>query len=531
MPIMKQKLLLNSFIVKLKKGEFKMKKTTAAILIISVILSTLCFGAVYADGSDPFAGKDTVNIAYIGGSITEGWGVNSDSESWVSRVSEYFNNKYPDKTINHYNEGIGGTDSLFGFYRLEQDVIRKNPDLVFVEYAVNDGYRTRPDDSAENTNKKKAEIIRDMEGIVRALSSMPNSPYIIFIYTTQDYRYMYDDNSETHQLVADHYGIPSIDMQPLVEKHIADGGTIADWLNNDGNINFYDKTGALVQNKTTYVHPNANGYKAYADEIIRCLETGDYYKKAKTDVSWMSENKRDTIMRSAKLLPEMFIGDWQEGPTGALIGKKESDVRGFLGHKAGNSFSYDFYGTAIGLETRQYNEGGSVKIEIDGKEIASRASSYGSSSTGNPRLALTVENLDKGFHNIKCTIISDTKTKFWLDRLFVNDGEQSYNSGIVVKHRLLNSSGTEISTPAADEMNRVELIIKNETQNSLNDKALLCIYSGDMLKGVSSMSLAIEPNETVTMGIGTVIESGDRIKLLQWDSYETLKPLYDTVIY
>ena len=58
-----------------------------------------------------------------------------------------------------------------------------------------------------------------------------------------------------------------------------------------------------------------------------------------------------------------------------------------------------------------------------------------------------------------------------------------------------------------------------------------CIYSGDMLKGVSSMSLAIEPNETVTMGIGTVIESGDRIKLLQGDSYETLKPLYDTVIY
>lgn len=509
-----------------------MKKITAAVLVITVMMSMLCFCGVYADGNDPFAGKNTVNIAYIGGSITEGWGANNPSEeSWVSRISKYFDEKYPDKTINHFNKGIGGTDSTYGFYRLEQDVIRNNPDLVFVEYAVNDGYRTRPDDTAENTAKKKAEIVRDMEGIVRTLSSMPNPPYIIFVYTTQDYRNLYDDNSETHQLVAEHYGIPSIDMQPLVEKHIAGGGTIADWLNNDGNINYYDKNGTLVQNKTTYVHPNAAGYQAYAEEIKRCLETGDYYKRANTNVSWMSENKRDTVMRSVKLLPEMFIGDWQEGPTAATIGMQESEVRGFLGNKAGNSFSYDFYGTAIGLETRQYSEGGSVKIEIDGKEISTRASSYGSSATGNPRLAFTVEDLDKGFHNIKCTIISGAKTKFWLDRVFVNDGEQSYDSGMVVKHRLLDLAGGEISAPKAGEMNSIELIVKNESNSSINNKALLCIYSGDMLKSVSSLNLNLGSNETITYGIGTVIESGDRIKLLQWDSYETLKPMYNAIVY
>ena len=111
-------------------------------------------------------GED-VTVAYIGGSITEG---DNKPTCYAARSYDYFVEtfaKNPDKC--HYvNAGISGTPSVLGSLRLENDVLNHNPDIVFVEYAVNDGGE---------------DIYYDAyESIIRACLEHESKPAIILLF-------------------------------------------------------------------------------------------------------------------------------------------------------------------------------------------------------------------------------------------------------------------------------------------------------------------------------------------------------------
>ena len=77
-----------------------------------------------------------LTVAFIGGSITAGsvaipgGGYADISANWLGR--------YITKDLKYVNAGIGGTESSFGMARFERDVLSKDPDIIFIEYAVND---------------------------------------------------------------------------------------------------------------------------------------------------------------------------------------------------------------------------------------------------------------------------------------------------------------------------------------------------------------------------------------------------------
>jgi lysophospholipase L1-like esterase len=62
---------------------------------------------------------------------------------------------FPQLTVTEIVAGLPGTGSNLGACRLERDVLRHRPDLLFVEFAVND------------TGSPPERIERSMEGIVR----------------------------------------------------------------------------------------------------------------------------------------------------------------------------------------------------------------------------------------------------------------------------------------------------------------------------------------------------------------------------
>jgi len=141
----------------------------------------------------------TVRIGYLGGSITAqpGWRV-------LSR--KWFQKQYPNAKVDEINAAIGGTGSDLGVFRLQHDVLRFKPDLLFVEFAVNDG--GAPPDRIQKT----------MEGIVRQTWKADPTIDICYVYTlTQG---MLKDlqagklprAASAMEGVADHYGIPSIHM-------------------------------------------------------------------------------------------------------------------------------------------------------------------------------------------------------------------------------------------------------------------------------------------------------------------------------
>src|SRR4051812_42139077 len=108
-----------------------------------------------------------VKIAYFGGSITA-------QEGWRPKTLAYFQKTYPNAKITQINAAIGGTGSDLGVFRLKHDVLDFKPDLLFVEFAVNDG------------GQSPANIFKYMEGIVRQTwKELPNCD-ICYVYTVTD---------------------------------------------------------------------------------------------------------------------------------------------------------------------------------------------------------------------------------------------------------------------------------------------------------------------------------------------------------
>jgi len=150
------------------------------------------------------AGK-AVRIAYLGGSITA-------QKGWRPKTLAWFGEQYPDARVSEINAAIGGTGSDLGCFRLAHDVLRHDPDLLFVEFAVNDG-------GAPPEN-----IYRSMEGIVRQTWRHDPTTDICFVYTITKslvgpmLQGQFPRAASADERVAEHYAIPSIHMAMEVAR-------------------------------------------------------------------------------------------------------------------------------------------------------------------------------------------------------------------------------------------------------------------------------------------------------------------------
>lgn len=138
-------------------------------------------------------------VAYLGGSITAQTG-------WRVKSLAYFNKKYPNCKFSEINAAIGGTGSDLGVLRIDHDVFLGKPDLLFVEFAVNDA------------GQQPEEIARAMEGIVRKTWRSFSECDICFVYTFTEALLPelktgnFNRSAATMEVIADHYGIPTIHM-------------------------------------------------------------------------------------------------------------------------------------------------------------------------------------------------------------------------------------------------------------------------------------------------------------------------------
>jgi acyl-CoA thioesterase I len=58
---------------------------------------------------------------------------------WVNQLRNFFNQKYPG-LVTVTNSGASGMWSGWGVDNLEERILKKNPDVVFIEFAINDAY-------------------------------------------------------------------------------------------------------------------------------------------------------------------------------------------------------------------------------------------------------------------------------------------------------------------------------------------------------------------------------------------------------
>lgn len=200
-----------------------------------------------------------LNIVYYGGSVTSGHG-SSDSEtkSWRAKTEEWFDETFPDAEINHYNSAIGGSGSMLGAFRCAHDVLALDPDLVFIEFAINDVYcGTSVDD-----------IKTYYESIIRQIKEKSPDCDIVALYITDQSNARNGNNSLylqalSQEAVAEHYKLPSIYL----------GGALCstfDYMSDEKWSEYF----------IDIVHPTDLGYSVYFDILREFLESELIYADA-----------------------------------------------------------------------------------------------------------------------------------------------------------------------------------------------------------------------------------------------------------
>ena len=185
---------------------------------------------------------ETVKVVYYGGSVTNGNGASDDEKTSYRALTTAYLKTLSSKVI-ETNLCIGGTGTYLAAARFEHDVISVNPDLLIIEFAINDVY------SGITAEQSKA----NLEYMIKKLyAKNPNADILIALVTNKSNYGRQYNAYKAHVAVANHYGIPVVDL----------GGEMYNRLKGE-----YD---GFQSNDS--VHPNDTGHKIYANVMIDALK-------------------------------------------------------------------------------------------------------------------------------------------------------------------------------------------------------------------------------------------------------------------
>jgi hypothetical protein len=344
----------------------------------------------------------SVRIAYLGGSITAQAG-------WRPKTLNWFREQFPAADISEINAAIGGTGSDLGVFRLQQDVLDHKPDLLFVEFAVNDG------------GASPHRIHQAMEGIVRQTIRADARTDICFVYTlvggwTETLRQgKFPRAASAMEAIADYYGIPSIHM-----------GLKVALLEGQGKLIFQaakPKTEAEKQalgDKILFspdnVHPYTDtGHELYLQAVVRAMDQirgvgqagAHALKSAFTADNW----------EAAQMLPldrARLSRAWQKlDPAQHNLARRfRSRMPSmFSTNQPGESIRIRFRGTGLRIYDLLGPDCGQVKVTLDGRDpvIKPRFDAY---CTYHRLATLTVaENLPNTVHTVELELQPDQPDK------------------------------------------------------------------------------------------------------------------------
>ena len=195
------------------------------------------------------SGQD-VTVAFIGGSITQGAGaVPINTKAYAYQTYEHFKNEFgTGDNIHFIKGGVGGTPSELGMIRFERDILREgtvNPDLVVIEFAVND-----EDDETKG---------RCYECLIRKALSLSKDTAVLLIYA------VFADDWNLQERLSPcgfRYQLPMASVRDAVVEQ------------------FYKKLGkgrVVSKNQFFYdrFHPTNAGHKIMADTIMNLIRAVD----------------------------------------------------------------------------------------------------------------------------------------------------------------------------------------------------------------------------------------------------------------
>jgi lysophospholipase L1-like esterase len=291
-----------------------------------------------------------LRVAYLGGSIT------AATDGWRSLTTAWLRQHYSQATITEISAGLPGTGSNVGACRVGYDVLRHRPDLLFVEFAVNDS--TAP----------LGQIERAMEGIVRQTWRANPHTDIVFVYTVSTpglpdlQAGKFPAAAHAMEKVAAHYAIPSLHFGVEVTRRIAAGELVF----KDADAPASPRTFSLDG-----VHPTAAGHRVYFDALTRALS------------ALLAGGKS----RSHHLPPALHADNWEHAGLRLLdavqrrgawsaVPLDDPNLRGSMKHllpplwrtaEPGAAMEFEIEGPTFGLLGVAAPDSGEFRVTVDGQ--------------------------------------------------------------------------------------------------------------------------------------------------------------------
>lgn len=204
-----------------------------------------------------------VTVAYIGGSITEG---NHAPTCYAQRSFDYFADTFgTGNNCTFINAGMSGTSSVVGLMRAQRDILDAKPDVIFVEFSVND--------HPEEVYKKS------YESLVKKCLSQENAPAVILIINRAKGGYSMQEQMAE---VGKYYDIPVISMDNALTKAFNSGLLTTDDYYTD-EYHPHEKGCALIADSIAYFYRQA--LKTEHKSGAYTVPTGSAYGNEYTDGS------------------------------------------------------------------------------------------------------------------------------------------------------------------------------------------------------------------------------------------------------
>ncbi len=208
-----------------------------------------------------------LNIVYFGGSVTVGTGSESAGRtgSWRVRIGNWLENNFYEADVNNISQAIGETGTNLGALRFKRDVLPEEPDLMFIEYSINDYY-----DGASYFR-----AAAQYETIVRTLKEQYPDCDIVTILVTDYFNVSAAANgnlhtqAQAHESIAEKYNISTIHVgRALATQLVNEGWTKqSSWKTDTKWLEYFSDS----------VHPLNKGYGVYYNAIEEFMTNTLYF--------------------------------------------------------------------------------------------------------------------------------------------------------------------------------------------------------------------------------------------------------------
>lgn len=325
------------------------------------------------------SGQD-ITIAFLGGSITQGCNATKQENCYVSKTYSWFKNTFSNINVKCINAGVGATGSIIGVHRVEKQVLDYNPDILFIDFAVND----------KNTIYDKVAY----ESLIRKILSQANPPAIIEVFMSN-----FDgSNVQDQQIeIGRKYNLPMISFRDTVHAEIK-----------NGRFKWEDVA-------TDEVHPNDYGHFIISELLINFMKNiynnleDVQVKEIELGEVVFGEKYIDGIINNNKNLKVTDIIGFTEDPEGFQVFKNGWKFDSEKGERA--SLSVEVKGKNIFLLYKKSirETAGKIQVIVDNKEpiLIDTYFKNGWGDYSETKLLLEEESLDN--HRIQINVTNEDK--------------------------------------------------------------------------------------------------------------------------